>query len=728
MANRPITASLLSIVLAAGTCLPAQALANEVSPEKDTQEEAVALDSGESEGSTASSGEGADASQVALLADGLPSLPDIPTSGTCGENATWKFDTATRTLTISGTGAVADNSGWKDISSIIKGIVVEEGITAIGPRIFEACAASTVSLPATLESLGEGAFSGCAALTQVAVPSGIAEIPKSAFAGCTSLSSVDLPDSVASIGSKAFSGCLSLASLEFPSSCSSIGDSAFMASGLTDLSLPASTTVIGDQAFSGCTSLKTATLSPSLASLGERAFMNCVSIESVSTLGDITEVQENTFDGCAALADVSIPASVSKIGSGAFRYCKEAFSDGIVFSSALSEIEDSAFLKCDELSSIEFKGNAPQISGSAFTQVTARAIFPEGNSTWGESVRKNYGGDLTWYVRRADGSIAIATKGTDYKVVDLASGVSKETTYTKNNEGCAYRITLAKPGAVRFDYSWVLPCGHNYYAVSIVNSEGEEVASNSVYFSYNQADCALSRTVNLAAGSYRIEVTYRAGHAGESGSFTARYTADAPYVDVPEGAWYHDAVLEASAEGLMTSYDNGMFGPEDPLTRAQAACVLWRYFQPTASKNYNQETAVNRTKMNDVKSGEFYTEAANWAVENGIIHGVEKGGETCFDPDARIPREQLCVMIANAASRLCGKDVADASHEKLDAMPDAKGVPAWAADSIAWCLNEGVVNGVNENGTRYVEPTAIVDRATMAQVMVNVTEDGAISR
>ena len=61
-------------------------------------------------------------------------------------------------------------------------------------------------------------------------------------------------------------------------------------------------------------------------------------------------------------------------------------------------------------------------------------------------------------------------------------------------------------------------------------------------------------------------------------------------------------------------------------------------------------------------------------------------------------------------------------------MPDAQSVPEWAAESIAWCLNEGVVNGVNENGTRYVEPAAIVDRATMAQIMVNAIDAEALSR
>ena len=648
MANRPLTAWLLSIVIAMGVCLPAPALASDM-----PQGGAAAQDRASAqESSSSESGLSVDAARDGRLLAGTasgvglpaddddPSLPDGASSGTCGEDATWAFDASTRTLTISGTGSVSDNSGWLQNAYLIKGVVVEEGITAIGPRIFELGTFTSVSLPDTLTSLGDGAFSGCAALT-----------------------SIELSDSVRTVGA---------------------------------------------QAFSGCVSLKEATLSSALTSLGARAFMDCTSLESITELGEISEIKDSTFSGCLALESVSIPSSVTKIGSGAFRRCESAFAGGIIFPAALSEIGNSAFQGCSEVSSIEFTGSAPLISSSAFTQVAARAIFPVGNSTWGESARKNYGGDLTWYVRRADGSVALATKGAEYEVVDLSAGASKETTYLKNNSGYAYRIVVAKAGAVRFDYTWTLPCGHNYFAVSIVNSKGEEVVADSVYHSYVQKDCTLSRTVNLEPGEYRIEVTYRAGHQGKEGSFTARYTADAPYSDMPEGSWYHDAVLEVSAMGLMTGYGDGTFGPSGSLTRAQAA--------------------TNRTKMADVESGCFYTEAANWAVENGVIHGVEKDGELCFDPDASIPREQLCVMVANAAHELCGCGVEGSDRAKLEAMPDVQSVPEWASDSIAWCLNEGVVNGVDESGTRYVEPASIVDRATMAQIMVNAIDAKALSR
>lgn len=194
MANRPLTASLLSIVIAMGVCLPAPALAIDMS-----QSGAAAQDRASAqESSSSESGLSVDAARdgrllagtasgVGLPADDDPSLPDGASSGTCGEDATWAFDASTRTLTISGTGSVSDNSGWLQNAYLIKGVVVEEGITAIGPRIFELGTFTSVSLPDTLTSLGDGAFSGCAALT-----------------------SIELSDSVRTVGAQAFSGCVSL--------------------------------------------------------------------------------------------------------------------------------------------------------------------------------------------------------------------------------------------------------------------------------------------------------------------------------------------------------------------------------------------------------------------------------------------------------------------------------------------------------------------------------------
>lgn len=117
MANRPLTAWLLSIVIAMGVCLPAPALASDM-----PQGGAAAQDRASvQESSSSESGLSVDAARDGRLLAGTasgvglpaddddPSLPDGASSGACGEDATWAFDASTRTLTISGTGSVSDN-------------------------------------------------------------------------------------------------------------------------------------------------------------------------------------------------------------------------------------------------------------------------------------------------------------------------------------------------------------------------------------------------------------------------------------------------------------------------------------------------------------------------------------------------------------------------------------------------------------------------------------------
>ena len=102
------------------------------------------------------------------------------------------------------------------------------------------------------------AFFGCSSLTSLTLPSSLQSIGDCAFSGCKSLTSLTLPSSLQSIGDRAFYGCNSLTSLTLPSSLQSIGDSAFWGcNSLTSLTLPSSLQSIGDSAFYGCDSLST---------------------------------------------------------------------------------------------------------------------------------------------------------------------------------------------------------------------------------------------------------------------------------------------------------------------------------------------------------------------------------------------------------------------------------------------------------------------------------------
>ena len=709
MIARRVESCFLALVLALGVCFPNLAFADDAP----------------------SGGEGASGGETPT-----PDAPeaDIPTEGACGTNAKWSYDKDANALTIEPvsdkvTSASVTTPGWAAWAPEIKTVEVKTGVTSIGAGVFAGQPFTSISIADTVTSLGTGAFSACTSLSEFKGADGVTAIGDTTFSGCTALSSIEGLGNVTAIGDSAFSGCTSLASYPFSSKLTSIGSLAFSYSGLTSLDVPDSLTTVGDQAFSFCTELTSASLSSSLASLGRQAFRSCVNLRSVDTLGGVTEIMDGTFDGCSLLSSTPSLSGVKKIDRNAFRNCARAFASGLDIPASVDEIAGGAFEGCDALGQIEFLGNAPTISSTAFADVTAKAIYPSGNATWTKSRKKNYGGDLTWYARMSDGTLSRDTYNTGFKEESLGEGVYKEAQFDDDTLGYSYSIKVPKGGPVRFSYYWDLPCAHNYFHIEVVDAEGDAVLQKDVYYSFVNSECSSTQVETLPAGTYRIQVSYRVGHHGEKASMTVQYSTNSPYSDVSADAWYYGAVVSASADGLMTGYGDGTFGPGDSLTRAQAATILWRYFMPTESQNYVQSQARNRTKMEDVADGAFYTEAANWAVEKGIIHGVVgDDGTVRFDPDAKIPRSQLCVMIANAAKELSGAKPENESRDKLDAMPDAADVPEWAAESIAWCMNEGVVNGVDENDTRYVRPGSIVDRATMAQMMVNATGSGALSR
>ena len=136
---------------------------------------------------------------------------DIPTSGTCGENVTWNFDSSTGTLTISGTGPMEDYTGmfaYVGVPWYYAGVVtavIEPGVTSIGESAFDNCDLLTsVTIPDTVTSIGRSAFDGCVSLTGVTIPSSVTNIGDFAFNACSSLTGVTIPSSVTSIGFQAF--------------------------------------------------------------------------------------------------------------------------------------------------------------------------------------------------------------------------------------------------------------------------------------------------------------------------------------------------------------------------------------------------------------------------------------------------------------------------------------------------------------------------------------------
>ncbi len=107
------------------------------------------------------------------------------------------------------------------------------------------------------------------------------------------------------------------------------------------------------------------------------------------------------------------------------------------------------------------------------------------------------------------------------------------------------------------------------------------------------------------------------------------------FKDVPANAYYYEAVKWAQEKGITGGIGNGLFGPNDPCTRAQIVTFLWRAAGSPAPKNTG-------TAFGDVKLGSFYEQAVAWAAKKGITTGIGGG---LFGSDNDCTRGQIVTFL-----------------------------------------------------------------------------------
>ncbi|MBQ7448255.1 MAG: leucine-rich repeat domain-containing protein [Paludibacteraceae bacterium] len=159
--------------------------------------------------------------------------------GVCGDNVKWTLTDGV--LTFSGSGQMKDFGGfrpWHERS--VKTVVIEEGITNIGRRVFEDCKNLTqVSIPNTVLTIGDSAFYNCVDLKRIVIPNSVKAIGNGCFSECESLDSIVLSDHLQRIGFRAFYQCKSLAYIIIPNSVRHVGSNIFQECGeLTILVVP----------------------------------------------------------------------------------------------------------------------------------------------------------------------------------------------------------------------------------------------------------------------------------------------------------------------------------------------------------------------------------------------------------------------------------------------------------------------------------------------------------
>lgn len=146
------------------------------------------------------------------------------------------------------------------------------------------------------------------------------------------------------------------------------------------------------------------------------------------------------------------------------------------------------------------------------------------------------------------------------------------------------------------------------------------------------------------------------------------------FYDVPNNAYFYEAVKWAVKNGITTGVGNNLFAPEQPCTRAQIVTFLWR-----AAGSPEPKGAASG--MSDVVSGSYYEKAVAWAIENGITTGTTT---TMFSPNVTCTRAQAVTFLARALKAKA------ASAAEFSDVPTG----SYFADAVAWAAANGVTEGI----------------------------------
>ena len=148
-----------------------------------------------------------------------------------------------------------------------------------------------------------------------------------------------------------------------------------------------------------------------------------------------------------------------------------------------------------------------------------------------------------------------------------------------------------------------------------------------------------------------------------------------PFSDVSTNAYYYEAVKWAQEKGITGGIGNGLFGPNQPCTRAQIVTFLWRAAGSPEPKSMSS--------FSDVSADSYYAKAVAWAVENGITTGT---GDGKFSPDATCTRAQSVTFLFRAIGKLV-----DSKAEFSDVLTNS-----YYANAVAWAVENGVTNGIGD--------------------------------
>lgn len=335
-------------------------------------------------------------------------------SGNCGDDAYWLL-TGDGTLTISGTGAMWDNTcTWQDVCDQVTKVVIEEGITYIGATAFDECSNLTEAVIAdSVTTIGDGAFNYCTKLRSVELGNGVKNIDDEAFYKCTSLERITIPNDSTWFGSSAFAYCTNLKEIYLLGAIApshggevfnnvtatvyhidelwpQIGmfDEGTQFVQITDFGTCGEKlfwclsdgvlTIFGSGAmkhysswqsdrapwFSYAKQITQVNVEEGVTSVGSYAFANCTELTAVTLPESLTIIATYAFQSCERLVSIEIPKNVTAINAYTFQNCYAL--ENLTIPKGVTLIGTYAFRNCDALTEVTIPADVASIGSYGF--------------------------------------------------------------------------------------------------------------------------------------------------------------------------------------------------------------------------------------------------------------------------------------------------------------------------------------------------------------------------
>ena len=647
-------------------------------------------------------------------------------SGSIDGGLSWSLSRS-GALTISGSGkmpdfsSVANAAPWDKQKGKIQSAVIESGVQSISGGAFSGCTAlEKVSISDTVAQIDLNAFDGCTALAafEVAegnkaflsaggvlfsadkkllrcpvgkeadctVPSGTVAIAGGAFKDCAKLESLVIPDSVISIGESAFENCAALKRITLPKSITKLEASCFSGcAALAEIALPDSVKTLGEKVFSGCAALKSVKIPAEVTVIPTEAFFGCVSLESITIPKNVSHINERAFDGCTALKKVDYLGSdtdwsqvTKETGNNALDNAEKSFTrtdhehkytDTVIpptctergctvhlcacgdkredsYTPPLGHsYKDGICVRCgilDPNKDIPHKHDFIPI-------VTKPTCMSEGFTTYTCSCGECYTKD---YVS----AVGHKTQLQNAKAAGCLTGG-----YT-GDEVCTVCGKVFKQGSVIF------ALGHDPQSVRVK----APTCTESGY----TGDLICTRCGDMTQIGKTVAAAGHKFFGGVCSVCGAKDAEAAPkFDDVKPGAFYFDAVQWAVKNGITNGTGKSTFSPNTVCSRYQIVMFLWR-----AAGQPEAKAAVS---FADVKPGDIFYEAVQWAVERGITKGTSS---TSFSPYAPCTRGQIVTFLYRSA----GSPKVSGACNFSDVSSGS-----FCHDAVIWASSEGITNGTS---------------------------------